>query len=356
MSQQLMVLLAALITFCNVVLGAQTTVPVGTGPAGIDDLKVVGLGGIEAKIERAANVDSGRPAIKISLKKPDAERRLVAVEGRPSQNLAGLQALEIRYRLQLKGGEPRLTAIVFDANGNAWYKTASLPTAQGGFTEARLPVTKMRPAAFNQHPTAELDWDTVEKVWVGVVIDGEAEGTFELSKACFTSEPYRATEPLKIATDKAEAWSIGKDPAVVANMTIVNEGPAGQPCTKLEFTFPGGRHMYLVPSTTLPVTELDGYSALEFTYRATLPPGIEGLLVMLGESGGQFMAKPMPAPADKWITITIPFADFELGAWSKDDNGQLDIDRVQSLMIGTHGTARQEANGVILVTDIKFIP
>ena len=29
--------------------------------------------------------------------------------------------------------------------------------------------------------------------------------------------------------------------------------------------------------------------------------------------------------------MTIPFEDFKLGAWSKDDNGQLDIDRIQNV-------------------------
>ena len=126
---------------------------------------------------------------------------------------------------------------------------------------------------------------------------------------------------------------------------------------KLEFNFVGGRHMYLTPTIPVPAAELDGYTGLQFTYKATLPDGIEGLLVMLTESGGQYMATPMPGPSEDWVTITIPFADFELGSWSKDDNGQLDLGRINSIIIGTHGGATGDGgDGLIMVSDIEFAP
>ncbi len=353
-------LTALLVVLCVVPTGllAQTVnVPIGGGATGIDELKLVPLSGIEAKVERVADADAGKPALKIAFKKADEARRLLALEGRPAKSAEGCKALIARYRLTLKTGEARLALVAWDASGNAWYKTGSEPAATGEFLDGRVSVGKPRAAAFNQEPALEFSWGDIEKAWVGLVIDGAAEGTLELSAARLTDEPYRAAEPLVLRIADVKAWSIGKDPAVTAEMTVADEGPDGVPCTKLAFTFPGGKHMYLVPSMSLPQTDLEGYSALEITYKAQLPPGIAGLLLMLGESGGQFLADPPPAPTDdKWVTMTIPFADFRLGNWSKDDNGQLDIDRVQNVMVGTHGASTTGGEGLIMVSDVRFVP
>jgi hypothetical protein len=352
-------LTAVLVAVCVLpagLLAQAVNVPVGGGSAGIDDLKLVQLGGTEAKLSRAADADAGKPALKVTFRKTDEARRLIALEGRPARSAAGAKALIARYRLDLGSGEARLAVVAWDASGSAWYKTGSEPAKTGAFVDGRVAVSSPRPAAFNPEPALEFTWDDVEKVWVGLVIDGAAEGTFELSAARLTDEPYRAAEPLVVKIADTKLWSIGKDPAVTAEMTVANEGPNGEACTKLAFTFPGGKHMYLVPSMSLPQTDLEGYSALEITYKAELPPGIQGLLLMLGESGGQFMVDPLPKPSEKWVTMTIPLADFKLGGWSKDDNGQLDLDRIQSLMIGTHGTSTGGGPGLIVVSDVRFVP
>ena len=68
-----------------------------------------------------------------------------------------------------------------------------------------------------------------------------------------------------------------------------------QACMKVKFTFPGGRHMYMVPTTSVPETDLDGYRALRFKYRAVLQEGLQGLLVSLHEAdGSQYVATPAP--------------------------------------------------------------
>ncbi|MBM3497303.1 MAG: hypothetical protein FJX74_01410 [Armatimonadetes bacterium] len=338
-------------------LPAQTVnVPIGGGTAGIDDLKLVQLSGIEAKVGRVADADAGKPALKVAFTKADEPRRLLALEGVPAKSAEGCKALVARYRLSLKTGEARLALVAWDASGNAWYKTGSQPAPDGEFTDGRVAVGAPRAAAFNQEPALEFTWGDIERVWVGLVIDGAAEGTLELSAARLTDEPYRATEPLVLKIADAKAWGIGQDPAVTSEMTVADEGPDGEPCTKLAFTLPGGKHMYLVPSMNLPQTDLEGYSALEITYRAQLPPGIQGLLLMLGESGGQFMVEPLPPPSEDWVTMTIPFADFKLGGWSKDDNGQLDTDRVQNVMVGTHGVSTTGGQGLIEVSDVRFVP
>ncbi len=335
---------------------AQGTVPIGGGAAGIDDLQLVSLSGIDATLATVDDADGVNPALKVTLSKTDEQRRLLALEGMPAQSVVGSKAVALRYKLDLKTGEGRLALVVFDEAGNAWYKTGNAAPADHGFVDGRLGITSMNKAAFSR-TEGDLDWDALDKVWIGIVIDGAAEGTFEMSGAHFTSEAYRPTHPLRITGDGAGKWSIGKDAAVTATLTTPDEGRDGQACMKLEFNFVGGRHMYLTPTIPVPAAELDGYTGLQFTYKATLPDGIEGLLVMLTESGGQYMATPMPGPSEDWVTITIPFADFELGSWSKDDNGQLDLGRINSIIIGTHGGATGDGgDGLIMVSDIEFAP
>jgi len=328
--------------------------PVGGGEAGIAGLKLVPLGGIEAKVEEGSV--AGEAVKSISFTKTEETRRLLALEGRPGDIPAGIKALEMRYRLTLEEGEARLAVVIYDDAGGAWYKTGNAEPAGEELAVGRLPVASPRAAAFSQ-VESDLDWSTVEKVWVGIVIDGKAKGTLDLAAAQLTSAVYKPARPLDVAIEPANKWSIGKDPAVTATMTTPNEGRDGQVCTKLEFNFVGGRHMYLTPTVALPAAELDGYAGLEFTYKATLPEGIEGLLVLLTEGGGQFVATPMPQPSEDWVTVTIPFADFKLGGWSKDDNGKLDLERISSLIIGTHGGATGKGgDGLIMVTDVKFVP
>ena len=344
------VLTLALAVAVGAAVAQNVEVPIG------EDLALVPLSGIEAKLEQGTA--AGEPRLKVTFKKTGDERRFLALEARPEGDLTGAKALALSYRLQLESGEGLRSALmVYDTDGDAWYRVGSNPLRVGELADLRIPVTGLTRTAFTPESAEELDWGAVEKVWLGAVIDGPAEGTFELGEAHFTSEPYRPTEPIRVTGEGAGTWTVGKDAAVQATLTTPNEGPDGKPCMKLEFTFPGGKHMYCIPSMPIPEVELEGYTALRFTYKATLPPGIEGLLVMLGESGGQFMADPAPPPSDDWATVTLLFSDFELGGWSKDDNGQLDLNKVSSVFIACHGAATGAGGpGTIWATDIEFVP
>jgi hypothetical protein len=179
-----------------------------------------------------------------------------------------------------------------------------------------------------------------------------------LGRAAFTSEPYRPTEPIRLTGDGPGVWVTGYDPAAQVKVSLPDEGPGGRPCMKAEFAFPGRRHMYVIPALPVPESDLDGYRALRFTYKAKLPRGIAGLLVCLWERGSaQYYADPAPPASDEWKTVTISFEDLKLGAWSKDRNGRLDLDQIASIVIGVHGTAAEDAaSGVIWATDVEFVP
>jgi len=319
------------------------------------DYQPVDLPGVKLSVVKAPP-EGVEVALRYS--KTSQERRLLALQAKPEGDAEGAKTLNLKYRVQLlSGSAPKLALIVYDADGGSWYKVSSEPVVVDKMTDGRLSVTSLRQAAFSSDASGELEWANVEKVWVGVVIDGPSNGVLELGAARLTNEPFKRDKPLAITGDGPGKWSVGKDPAVTAQLTTPDEGPDGQPCMKFEFSLPGGRHMYAIPSTALPTSDLDGYSALQLTYRAELPAGIKGLLVMVGEAGGaQYMVEPMPAASDEWVTLTIPFSQFQLGGWTKDANNQLDLDQCRTVFVGTHGAADAADEGVIMAVDVKFLP
>ncbi|MFQ6098580.1 MAG: hypothetical protein ACE5O2_12710 [Armatimonadota bacterium] len=333
--------------------GAQVNLPL------TDGLTLAPTGGVKGTLTRSASPEGGA-AVRIAFTKNSEERRLLAIEARPEGDANGAKAVARRYRLQLAKGEPpRFAIVLFDRDGGAWFKVGFEPLVVGKWGDGRLSVASLRQAAFSEDRSGQLEWNNIQKAWFGLVMDGPARGTLELSQVRLTSEPYRPTRPLIITGgDDPGKWSVGKDPAVQATLTTPNEGPDGRPCMKFEFRLATGRHMYAIPSTPLPAAEVEGYRALRFTYKATIPDGIKGLLVMLGERGGaQYWADPMPPPSEDWTTITIPFEDFTLGTWTRDDNQMLDIEQVGRVFIGVHGTATgPDGAGTIWATDVQFLP
>lgn len=311
------------------------------------------VGGVDTQLR-----ELGDGGLQLSFRSREEARRLVAVESRPEGEPAGIRSLQLRCRLRLaEGHAPRLAAVFFEGDG-VWFKVSALPVPVGEWVEGRLPLTSLRRAAFSKDESGPLRWERVEKVWVGLVVDGPTEGTIEFDDVRLSTRPYRATEPLPLAVEDPSRWSVGKDEAVSARLTTPDDGPGGGPCMKVEFTFPGGRHMYLVPTIRVPEADLEGYGALQFTYRAALPDGIEGLLVMLIEEGGaQYYAEPAPPPSLDWTTLSIPFEQFTLGGWTADANGKLDLDRVGSIAIAVHGTAAGGGgSGVIHAAEVRFAP
>jgi hypothetical protein len=322
----------------------------------LEGLRLVAVNGVSAQWQRAGD------AVKVTLNKTGEERRFLALEAQPRGSLSGAKALALKCRVNVSGGsQPRWAVMVFEKGGGAWFKVGNPTAASAQFTENRLPVTRLHRAEFNEDANGQVDWDRIEKVWVGLVVDGKAQGSFEISEARFTSAPYKPSQPLRITGSGAGAWNVGQDPAVQSKLTTPNEGPGGKPCMKFEFTLPGGRHMYALPTTSVPEAELDGYRGLQFTYKATLPAGnptLQGLLVSLHErDGSQYYASLAPPPAVDWKTLMIPFESFKFGEWSKDENGRLDVDQIASVSIGIHGTASGAGgNGVIYAADVVFAP
>ena len=302
--------------------------------------------------------DPQAAGVKLTFRKPGEERRLLAVEVPAARRAGGAEALDFVYSLRLQGGVAKPVVVVFGKGGGVWYHTGARPLEAGTRRLARLRLKSLRKAAFSRGGGDAPDWANVEKLWLGVVLDGKAAGELTLHGAAMTDRPYRPTGPLAIACTSAKLWSIGKDAAATAKATSAKGAPGGAACVRIDYAFPGGRHMYMVPTVPVGAGEPDGYRALRLTYRATLPDGIAGLLVMLIEAGSsQYAAEPAPPASEQWRTLTIPLTSFRLGRWSKDANGRLDPAEVRSVAVGVHGVARgTAAKGTIEVAKIEFVP
>jgi hypothetical protein len=341
-------------------IGGATRVPAAEALAtlAIDLAKVelAPLGGVTAEISRLA-ADQGGPGLRVAYDKPGEERRFVCVEARPAAPLAPFRAVDLSYRLvPAAGGAVRFAVLVYEQGGGVWFRAGSPMAPSAERRDCRFSLQGLRQAAFSQDASGQLEWDRVERVWIGFMVDGQGRGSYELSKAVLTGEAYRATEAVSLFRADSAQWSVGADPAVSGQAMELVE-VEGAKCLRLRFRFPGGRHMYYVPTQPLEEMEYSAYGGLRFTYRATVPAGVDGLLVCVMENGGQFVATPPPAASGDWESVTVPWRAFPLGAWSKDDNGRLDVDAISRVSAGAHGTAQGEGGeGEILIRGIEVVP
>ncbi|MBM4042097.1 MAG: hypothetical protein FJ290_26675 [Planctomycetes bacterium] len=322
--------------------------------------RVVPVAGVSATLDVLDAGQGSGQALRLRFAKAGAERRLVVIEGKPQGDPAAAKALSIMYCLTLAHGEcPKLALLLLEKDGGAWFKVGAAPLATEAATEARLPLDGFRRAEFAQDADSEPRRDQLDRVWLGLVLDGPAEGTLELGRVAFIGEAYRPTAPLPLPCGDPAAWTIGKDAAAECRLAPAKDGPAGQPSMRIEFAFPGGRHMFVLPTLRLQDVELEGYRGIRFVYKARLPEGIAGLLVSVTERGdhSQYYAEQAPEASAEWAIADIAFGRLKLGPWSKDDNGRLDLNEIAGLTIGVHGAASEpKASGWIVVSEIELVP
>lgn len=268
------------------------------------------------------------------------------------------QSYAAQYSLHIDGEGEARPAIVVWTGGGVWYRVSARPLEPGVSADVGMPLAAMLSAAFSSSRAGAPDWALVSRIRVGAVVDGACEGVLTVARARISAEPYRASAPQDVPLPDASGWDLGKDPAADARVSRLAEGPEGEDCYRLDFTFPGGRHIYAVPVMRLPPSDLGAFSSLELTYKAELPEGLAGLLLTLNEEGGAvYCADPAPPAAAEWRTLSVPFADLRLGSWTGDANGRFDPEQVTRMSIGVHGTAvGAGGGGVVRVARIRFLP
>jgi hypothetical protein len=324
----------------------------------LTDLRAVPLGGIAAKVDTVQGVDEGRPVVRVQYTKSGEERRMLALEAAVSGDLTGLRAGELRYRLEVtEGAAPRMGFVLYDEDGGCWYKVAAEPLKPGGFQEARVPLGSLQLATYAEDASGKLELNAVKRAWVALLLDGAGRGVLEISRARLTDEAYRPTAPFRVTGPGAGTWGISQDPAVTGQVTIVPDGYNGRPCIRYEFTVPGGRHMYAIPNTTIAPGEYDGYRALRFQYKASIPKGMRFLVTLAERGGAAYYSEPAGPWSEEWATMTVPFDVLKPAGWAaKDANGRFDPGDISGVQIGCHGTAEKAGSGWLWVADVELIP
>jgi len=285
------------------------------------------------------------------------ERRLYAFEA-PVACEGGVQSITFPCEVSLASGTARLAVVAVKADGDTWFKLAGDTPRSNGVTEVGMSLVGMTRAAFNSAAESEVDWKDIRRLQVGLVLDGPAEVTFTLGRARLSDQPYRASLPRDLQSPANREWQHAADPAAHVELTTPGEGQGGTECWRFDFSFPGKRHMFAVPSTPLEDVDVAAYRAIELTYKAKLPEGIPGLLFMLIERDGtQYFAEPPPPPSEEWRKLAVPFENFKRGAWSEDDNDRLDLDGIGSIAVAVHGVAKPvRAEGTVWVSRMRLVP
>lgn len=311
--------------------------------------------GADVSIRSMKEKTPSEVATRLTFKNPLSERRIAAIAGTPAGTIEGARALAFDYRLAMQeGNAPPLVALFLEDDGGAWYRISKRGGARNEFGTLRLPLKgSFSRAVFADDTDETIQWGQVQRVWLGLLVDGPAGGVLEVRRVRFTNEPFRPDGPASLG----KRWDVAQDSAIQSKLNPTAKGPEGATSVEYRFDLPGGRHMFAMTRTPVDVEEPDGYSGLKFTYQAELPKGIDGLLVMLIERDGtQYRAVPAPQASKERLTITIPFDKFERGSWSKDENDRLDLDELSYVAIGMHGTTPTDASGMIKVADVQFVP
>lgn len=326
-----------------------------SGSAGLSVLPVGGDTRVESIWAPLTGVSG---AVRLSYAKADNDRRFVGYAIELLAGAPGAQSLIVRHRVQVAGGQtPRMGILLLDDQGGSWARVSREELSVDAEGEVAIPLGSLSASAFSAAGAASADLASVRRLWVGLVLEGAAEGSLDLMSIRFSTTPWRASKPLSLMPAEATRWGVSQDAAVKSTLTATSDGPDGTPCIRYDLEMPGGRHMFAIPAFGIQAGALDGYSALRLTYRTAMPPGIGGLLFMVGEQGAQWMAEPAPEGSAEWKTVVVPFASFALGGWTKDDNGVLDLGRADTILCGMHGTAEGDlVRGTVWISAIEALP
>ena len=110
------------------------------------------------------------------------ERRLAALEGLPGGKLAGMRALVFEGRLAVRQGKASLVVVCLENDGGVWYRVSDRTLPRSKFAEIRLPLAGgFRRARFATDEDETVSWDQVERVWLGLLVDGPADGAMEVA-------------------------------------------------------------------------------------------------------------------------------------------------------------------------------
>ncbi len=268
------------------------------------------------------------------------------------------------YVIELEGvsiqkGLSLFPLILFhEKDGDAWYSSLRKPLPLGK-SECQISLTAMKMPNYAKGGDRTLNWAEIDKITVGFLAHGTGQANLTIRQA-FLSTVQVPLDSLFIPIPNPSGWTVTKDGRIHKSTLTSEPLVDGNDGLRLKFQFPTGTHMFYLPTLALPNEQYTDYKGVRVTLKGSLPKGISKLLILLNEQGGVFMnMPPYENSMDKWTTISIPFTAFTPADWAKKANGApLDVNAVNSITIGLHGTASTEGDGSgeLVYRSIEFYP
>ncbi|OGV69520.1 MAG: hypothetical protein A3K19_27860 [Lentisphaerae bacterium RIFOXYB12_FULL_65_16] len=133
-------------------------------------------------------------------------------------------------------------------------------------------------------------------------------------------------------------------------------GPEETPTAVVEFTFSAGNYNYNWARVGTGSVDPTGVAAVRFTYRTDVPVEFPGMNIMVHEStGAAYWAHArLPLSPRRFTTVTVPFSELSVPAWSKDVNGKLDVDLIDQVCFGFE--SGNSGKGLIFMSDVQLVP
>lgn len=152
-------------------------------------------------------------------------------------------------------------------------------------------------------------------------------------------------------------WSCGSAAHSPTRIRIdETAGPEGTSTAVVEFEYVTGKYNWNWGTVDVGSVDPTRFVAVRVTYRTDMPEGFPGLNLMVREStgAGYWVPKALPPSRKRFRTELVPFERFSLPAWSKDENGKLDIDLIRQVSIGVETGAA--GKGRIFISEVELVP
>lgn len=152
-------------------------------------------------------------------------------------------------------------------------------------------------------------------------------------------------------------WSCGSAAHSPTRIRVTDDaGPESTPAAVLEFEYVTGKYNWNWALVDLGRVDPTGSVAVRMTYRTDMPKGFPGLNVMVREStgAGYWVPRALPPSPKRFRTETVPLGKFTVPAWSKDENGKLDVDLIRSVSLGVE--TGEAGKGRIVIAEVELVP
>lgn len=153
------------------------------------------------------------------------------------------------------------------------------------------------------------------------------------------------------------AWSVGHAEHSPSHVVVEPAaGPEATPAAVLEFTFSPSKYNWNWATVETGGADPSLSIAVRVTYRTEVPAGFPPLNVMVREAGSAayWLSEGLPLARGRFKTVSVPLRALTLPAWSRDDNGRLDVAAIRQVSVGLASSAA--GTGRVLIAEVELVP